>query len=89
MIGLTERDKLHDDIVGSTVLMDDAAGREVNRNEFYPYGETCVATRGYQETYGFANKEKDLGSGLFLLRRAPPRSDHRPLDERRPALRGS
>ncbi len=59
----------HQDHLGSTSVMTDAAGVAIEESATYPFGATRVryAPRGVEDPYQFAQKERDPESGLDVV----------------------
>lgn len=56
----------HSDHLGSSALVVSGSGAWINREEFFPYGETSLGTFG-RKRYRFTGKERDSESGLGYL----------------------
>jgi RHS repeat-associated protein len=52
------------DHLGSSSVITDSTGKEIGREEYYPFGET-LASSGGTERYKFTGKEKDYSTGLY------------------------
>src|SRR4030095_5957779 len=56
----------HNDHLGSSTVISDAAGQLVAETDMYPFGSlrSHFQTRGVHEPYQFTHKERDAESGL-------------------------
>jgi RHS repeat-associated protein len=53
-----------EDQIGSSVMRTDVSGNEIDREEYYPFGDSSLRTFSYKR-YRYVGKEKDSESGLY------------------------
>jgi len=53
-----------EDHLGTSAVRMEATGANVDREEYYPFGDTCLLTRD-KKRYRYVGKEKDSESGLY------------------------
>lgn len=53
-----------EDQIGSSVMRTDLSGEEIDREEYYPFGDSSLRTFTYKR-YRYVGKEKDAESGLY------------------------
>ena len=53
------------DVIGSSMVLLDNAGTEVNSQEYYPFGETSFGSYA-KKRYQYVGKERDEESGLYF-----------------------
>jgi len=56
----------YEDHIGSSALMLDTNGNLIDREEYFPFGDSSFGSYG-KKRYRFSGKEKDEGSGLYYF----------------------
>ena len=53
-----------ENLIGSSVMRTDTSGNEIDREEYYPFGDSSLRTFTYKR-YRYVGKERDQESGLY------------------------